>query len=106
MAAPSEERRRSTQKIVDCLQNEYSTGVSRRTPARHSRPSYPSHAASGKDAWARHRKAHRADFRGPAPGRNRIVVSGAAPAGGSRLDRGPMGTIGKRKASEILPPDD
>src|ERR1035438_3516587 len=106
MAAPSEERRSSTQKIVDCLQNEYPTHVSRRTPARDSRPPDPSHAASGKDAWARHRNAHPADFRGPAPGRNRIVVSGAAPAGGSRLGPGPMGTIGKRKGNEKLPPDD
>src|ERR1017187_6136055 len=102
----SEGRRRSTPKIVECLQNEYSTDVSHRTPSGDSRPSYPSHAASGKNPWARHRKAHPADFRGPAPGRNRIVVSGAAPTGGARLDRGPMGTIGKRKASEILPPDD
>src|ERR1017187_4344861 len=105
MAAPSEERRRSTEKIVDCLQNEHSTGVSRRTPARHSRPSYPSDAASGKDAWARHRKAHPADFRGPAPGRNRIVVSGATPAGGARLDRGRLGTVGDGKASKMLPSD-
>src|ERR1039458_6829470 len=101
MAAPSEERRRSTPKIVDCLQNEYSTGVSRRTPARHSRPSYPSHAASGNDAWARHREAHPADFRGPAPGRNRIVVSGAAPAGGSPVGPGPTGTIVKKKTGGI-----
>src|ERR1035441_5080043 len=49
-----------------------------RTPSGDSRPSYPSHAASGKNPWARHRKAHPADFRGPAPGRNRIVVSRSA----------------------------
>ena len=40
----------------------------------------------------------------PSPGRDRVIVSGAPPAGGERLDRGLLGAVREREARQVLSP--
>ena len=51
------------------------------------------------------REAHSADLGRPAPGGDRVSVSGAAPAGGEGLDRRLLGSVRQRQAGQFLPPD-
>src|ERR1043165_6357804 len=72
--------------------------------ARNARPAHPSYSAVRICSWARDRQAYSAHVGRPAPGRNRILVSRAPPAGGKRLDRSILGNIREGKTGEVLSP--
>src|SRR5262245_61095333 len=52
-----------------------------------------------------HCAAHTADFAGCAAGGPGVVVSGAAQAGGARLDRFRVGSVGEQPEGEVLQTD-
>src|SRR5215510_3051317 len=52
-----------------------------------------------------HCAAHTADFTGCTAGGPGVVVSGAAPVGGARLDRFRVGSVGEQSEGEILQTD-
>src|SRR5215472_14871625 len=85
--------RQPTQYIVGCLHNEPQDALACRTPARHAGSPDPAHLALRTDARPCYCKAYTADLRRAAPGGNRIVIPGVAPAGSERLDRGLLGAF-------------
>jgi len=59
----------------------------------------------GAGAWAYDRVCDRAWVGGGAADRARVVVSGAAPAGGSGMDRVVVGDVGEQPAGAVLQAD-